>query len=514
MFILLLLYSVQASKQDASIITQKLNSTTYYAIMNQVKILYEDPNSFQILLWKRSESDHRVYSYTDNDYDLLIQEENKLNGTPGCRAIQKSFPVQQLLRMGLPADEKIFYTDLIVLQNRALIIRNDFTLHEINLSPDQFIKTIQQKKLLIQQTSTSHPIFLQNPINKRVYIISENGGVSIPDWISLDSTAFFINEEPFKKRSIIYDAFLKNDKIYVVCGNEGIDIYGYKDGILKYEKVQLRIDNQHLDAVDISGDDENLFILDHNRGLYVCDYQFKMKFRVPILKGSDFNHYNNTFFIIAESITRQDYAVEVFLNFTDNSFYINHYYFDDMQFYDVKVYEDYAVLIGYEVHKIIQHTIYSEFIRYTSNNYFEFPQLLQLKSWNNTIVGLSKKQIRLLNLTMAPAHIECESQEIFQEYYLVGSYYQNSSYPFEVTKVNQVFKIVIDDVSLLSKANLILLVIAFIIIFIIAWLLVIGMICYKKCKDRTEKLEESKKFLTNQYKIDKEDGPGQELSAL
>lgn len=44
--------------------------------------------------------------------------------------------------MGLPADEKLFYTDFIVLQNRALIIRNDFTLQEINLSENQFIKTI------------------------------------------------------------------------------------------------------------------------------------------------------------------------------------------------------------------------------------------------------------------------------------------------------------------------------------------------------------------------------------
>ncbi|CAD8060323.1 unnamed protein product [Paramecium primaurelia] len=514
MFILLLIYSVQASRKEPQVITQKLNSTTYYAIMNQIKRLYDNPNSFQILLWKRSDSDHRLYSYTDNDYDTLVQEENKLNGTAGCRAIQKSFPIEQKLRMGLPADEKIFYTDLIVLQNRALIIRNDFTLQEINLSEDQFIKTIQQKKLKIQQSSTSHPIFLQNTINKRIYIISENGGVSIPDWIPLDSTAFFINEEPFKKRSIIYDAFIKNNKIYVACGNEGIDIYLFKDGILKHDNVQLRIDNSHLDAVDISGDDEYLYILDHNHGLYICDYQFKVKFRVPIIKGSDFGHYNNTFFIIAESMTRQDYAVEVFLNFTDNSYYINHYYFDDMQFYDVKVYQNYVVLIGYEVHKIIQHSIYSNFIKFTSNNYFEFPQLLQLKSWNNSIVALSKKQIRLLNLSIIPAHIECESQEIFQEYYLVTSFFQNSSSPFEITKVDQVFRIIIDDVSKLSKANLILFVFLLIIMFIIVWLLIVGFICYKKCKDKTQKLEESKIYLTKQYQIDREEGPGQELSAL
>ena len=84
----------------------------------------------------------------------------------------------------------------------------------------------------------------------------------------LDSTAFFINEEPFKKRSIIYDAFIKNNKIYVACGNEGIDIYLFKDGILKHDNVQLRIDNSHLDAVDISGDDECIIIINNYRSIY------------------------------------------------------------------------------------------------------------------------------------------------------------------------------------------------------------------------------------------------------
>lgn len=42
-----------------------------------------------------------------------------------------------------------------------------------------------------------------------------------------------------------------------------------------------------------------------------------------------------------------------------------------MSFYDVKVYENYAVLIGYEAHKIISHSIFSGFIKFSSDNYFE-----------------------------------------------------------------------------------------------------------------------------------------------
>lgn len=49
---------------------------------------------------------------------------------------------------------------------------------------------------------------------------------------SIEEPTFFINNENFKKRNFVYDAFLKNNKIYVACGNEGLDIYKYKDGHL------------------------------------------------------------------------------------------------------------------------------------------------------------------------------------------------------------------------------------------------------------------------------------------
>lgn len=49
---------------------------------------------------------------------------------------------------------------------------------------------------------------------------------------SIEEPTFFINQENFKRRNIVYDAFLKNNNIYVACGNEGLDVYKYKDGHL------------------------------------------------------------------------------------------------------------------------------------------------------------------------------------------------------------------------------------------------------------------------------------------
>ncbi|CAD8145709.1 unnamed protein product [Paramecium octaurelia] len=514
MIILLLLNSVIASKPEVKLNVENNQHAYFTAIVDQTKILYEDPSCFQIVLWKRTSSDSHKYKFTDQDYDIIEQEEHRLQGMPGCVPIQKSFHISQHLRMGLPSNDQIFYTDLIVLQNRALIIRNDFTLQEVNVAHSQFTKTITQQKLKIPHSDISHPIFLWNSHNKRVYIISENGGVSIPDWISIGENTFFTSPEPFKQRRIVYDAYLKDNAIYVACGNEGVDVYNYQDGRLMYLKNIDRIEEKHLIVKDISGDEENIYILDHSQGLLICDYDFKFKFRVPILMGSDFSHYKNTFFVIAESQRRQDYALEIFLNFTDNSYYLNHYYIDEMQFYDVKVYEKYAVLIGYEAHKIIQHSIFSQFIKFSSNNYFEFPQMLQLKLWNDSFVGLSKRELRLLSIDQLAARIECESQEHFQESYLVAQYFLNSSSPFIATKSQQVFSIVFQDTSVLSRKNVTLFGIALFLIFLCLSLAVLGIACFKRLRDRITKLEDDKKALTQQADQDKEDGPGQELSAI
>ncbi|CAD8070292.1 unnamed protein product [Paramecium sonneborni] len=514
MIILLLLNSVIANTPEVKLNVEKSQSTSFLAIVDQIKILYDDPSCFQIVLWKRSDSDFHKYQFTEQDYDTLVQEEHKLQGTSGCTPIQKSFQIVQYLRMGLPSNKQVFYTDLIVLQNRALIIRNDFTLQEVNIAQQQFTKTLTQQKLKIPNTETSHPIFLWNSINKRVYIISENGGISIPDWISIGENTFFMNPEPFQIRKIVYDAFLQNNRIYVACGKEGVDVYNYQDGQLRLNQNIDKINDKKLNAMDISGDDLNLYILDYYYGLLVCDYDFNIKFRVSIQRGSDFSHFKNTFFVIAESQKRQDYAIEIFLNFTDNSYFINHYYIDEMKFYDVKVYEKYAVLIGYDAHKVIQHSIYSEFIKFSSNNFFEFPQMLSLKQWNDSIIGLSKRELRLLQINQLSAHIECESKEQFQQFYLVAQYFLNSSSPFIATRIQQVFEIDIQDTKILSKNNLILFAIALLIMFMIFGLLVIGIICFKKFRDRIFKLEEDKTSLTRQAEIDKDDGPGQELAGI
>ena len=94
----------------------------------------------------------------------------------------------------------------------------------------------------------------------------------------------------------------------MAAGKEGVDVYAYEDSKLKYETSLRSISNSklhiYLNAYDIGGNEDYLFILDHQYGLLVCDYNFTLLFTHPIQSAHNFDFYKNTFFIVAEAITK------------------------------------------------------------------------------------------------------------------------------------------------------------------------------------------------------------------
>lgn len=54
----------------------------------------------------------------------------------------------------------------------------------------------------------------------------------------------------------------------------------------------------------------------------------------------------------------EDYAVEVFVNLEDNTYYFNRFYMDDMAIFDVYMWSNFAVLVGDDAHRVIFHSVY------------------------------------------------------------------------------------------------------------------------------------------------------------
>jgi hypothetical protein len=73
--------------------------------------------------------------------------------------------------------------------------------------------------------------------------------------------------------------------------------------------------------------------------------------------------------------------VEVFVNVSSKQFYFNRYYMDEMQIYDVAIYETYAILIGYDAHRVVYHSVFHGFQQdnLETHSYFSLPQLITLK---------------------------------------------------------------------------------------------------------------------------------------
>lgn len=100
---------------------------------------------------------------------------------------------------------------------------------------------------------------------------------------------------------------------------------------------------------------------------------------IPLARAIAFAHNVQTFFFIAEAYN-QEYAVEVFVNFNDGSYYFNRYYEDEMQLNDVIIFPQYAILVGYDAHKLIYHSIYTGFIDKSLEHHaiFSVPELVKL----------------------------------------------------------------------------------------------------------------------------------------
>lgn len=93
------------------------------------------------------------------------------------------------------------------------------------------------------------------------------------------------------------------------------------------------------------------------------------------------------------------------------------FYVDEMAIFDVKIFEHFAVLIGYDAHKVVYHSIYQGihfltilgFINHDkeSHTYFQEPGLMKIMemdfeffdhSHKLTLVGLSKGEFKMFEI--------------------------------------------------------------------------------------------------------------------
>ncbi|CAK82973.1 unnamed protein product (macronuclear) [Paramecium tetraurelia] len=395
------------------------------------------PGVFAIDLHQRVKGEISNKSINLGDFEKV---EEDLLEEDGCYSIQRNIQISMKLKLwldksGLTRD--IYCTDVALAEKfrQAYVVRNDFKIIQVDLNYGLFqlllnpIQTSFANMLDYDEDNTDyHPYLVSDKKSNKIFIFTTNGGLSFES--NQKKEIEFKAEKEIKKRDKIYNVHYneKHQLIFVACGYEGVDIYKINNGnlelLMDISADYLGIDSQIVD-VNSNGEDQ-LYVLDIERGLKFYWIKNLMElvyeFTIIISHAHSFDFYDNTFFIVAKTINKQDFAIEVFVNQVTYDYYINNYFFDEMTINDVNVFQYYAVLIGDDGHKIIYHSVYQGFLNenLVSHTTFYQADLVKVKEFEfegeefsnqRIFAAISKYEFQMINIIMNMPKIECKYKD-------------------------------------------------------------------------------------------------------
>ncbi|TNV75014.1 hypothetical protein FGO68_gene2284 [Halteria grandinella] len=459
---------------------------TLNIISNNIYIFSYD-GVFALSLFKINENNEEI----EVDAGDFEKQENQILMNDGCFSSQRSIEINFKLQLWLDSlitSSSMYFSDLATAENfhRVYIVRNDLTIFEIDVGSGLGEITLNpvSKQFNISNSTQEqnefylpHPYLIDDEGSNRVYAITESGAVSFSTLQSISNIEF--RTEEFMNRKQIFNVH-KNSKaqiIVIACGSEGIDIYDIlKDGLLKHKKQltpkDLDLDGAIIIDVDSNDDETKLFLLDKQSGLIIYDIkdinQITKIMNVEIQNTKNFDFYHNTFFIVAQTNTFLEYAVEVFINFELQQYYFNSLYLDEMSINSVNVFEHYAVLVGEDGHKIVYHSIYNKFINQSliQHTYFQEENLLKMKEYditkkykttNRILVGIAKYEFKYLEIQLNDPTITCYFAEPTIQNYKVklnstsckSKTEQQDQSPFSICQVTHEFSYTAEQVNYL-----------------------------------------------------------------
>ncbi|CAD8112843.1 unnamed protein product [Paramecium sonneborni] len=246
------------------------------------------------------------------------------------------------------------------------------------------------------------------------------------------------NEEEYIGMAKIY-----KDYLFVARGRSGIDIYSIneKNQLIQnqnlYSQLSNDIQNMFIYDFDFGGFDNNyIFILDKYKGLMIYSIQnqpftlTKWLDSIQEIKGAKLiKSYQNVIMIMVEH-NSYNYILEYCIYSQDNKlFYIKTHYLDE-KFFDIEIVDQFAIVRGYDGHKIIYHSIHEGFqVNYNSPitdeswedgtevqediaQYAIIPQMqsfyLTTHSNQNFLVATSFRSLMFIRFIRVEPYVECK----------------------------------------------------------------------------------------------------------
>ncbi|CAD8126091.1 unnamed protein product [Paramecium sonneborni] len=536
-FLILYIQAKQIQQPSTRYINETIESGNYTRqAQEKLSIQYGAyPGVFAIDLHKRVNGNIGNQSYNLDDFEKV--EEDSI-GEYGCYAIQQNIEITYQLKLWLDktgVTRDIYFTDLATSESsyRVYIARNDFKIFSINLDKGFYGISLDSQQQSFAELldynpddDFNHPFLIDDLGENRVFIITANGGASFNTNSQLALAQFKLETEVRKKNYIFNVHFNEKHKlIYVACGHEGLDVYKIDKNQLIFvssiSTTQLGIPYGQVIDVDSNGDDR-LYVLDKETGLrfykiYNLDNgQINYLFTITISKTKSFDHFDSTFFIVAKTVNNQDFAVEVFVDFVNGDYFFNNYYIDEMTINDVNVFQYYAVLIGDDGHKIVQHSIYSGFLneKLLSHTSFQDPDLFKVKEYQyeeqeniniRLLVGIARYEFKYLTIRMNHPIVECTfpDADVNQYFVLLNStnckgkeetlnLWQSQ---FTLCNITHSFTFTTTEIPGNYYAYAYYTIAIYVLFVIIVWLIIFMYVCFKKWGHKISFLAWKKKIV-------------------
>ncbi|CAD8138175.1 unnamed protein product [Paramecium octaurelia] len=452
-----------------------------------------------------------------------------------CVGLPKHPKLNEILSVNLLDNTlDIYYTDILSLPQveKIFLLTDELELRQAILKYNQTQQP--QWKVEVKNTSYSLKAQYQQQINytnayfacfnnnqDQCLILSNYGGI----WLDKNSEIEqpVLTAEPVVRESkdlnkvSVFEQYLA-----LANGNAGADLYRYQDNKLQY---LLRISSKDLNQTSINIislklTKNRLSILDEHTGLYIFDIidsQVLLLLSLPYQRCVAFDHSDNTYLLVAETPNNIEYMMEIFILPLTKEYYINRIYVDDFSFRDIQIDDDYAIIIGEDVHLVIRHSIFNGFMKNNTDlvktffedelirfEYLELNQTIQTQYVETSYyIGLSKGSLHIWRFNDFNPVIICRFQYGTTQNYTIranSSKCENHTNQdlFEQCQITQQIVIQASGPLLESDSNYLIIGVcasaAIIILIILVLLCRKGRALAKKIQELKKQAEELKKY--------------------
>ncbi|CAD8200511.1 unnamed protein product [Paramecium octaurelia] len=353
---------------------------------------------------------------------------------PGCNQYERRLIYKHLVNQSTQSTNA-FLTNMYIDDNLVFVTRSDNSILTFEIILDILDRTVNDLKLKSIQTthgnSSEHHIAC---FNKTCAVFGQDSAFVFkdPDFklIDLEKNG---QAQRFPTR-IYFDE--KLNALYLIYGTNLVEVYQFTESyLLKFTSFTA---GSEIVSVRTNPESTMLYLLDKSAGLLfykilsIGEYQ-NTGFMINLKNCQQFDFYEDTFFLVAETMDGIPYALEVLVN--EDSYYFNKIYSKDMDIFDVWVGEHVAILIGSEVHRVIYHSVFNKFVTESETPLFfqdiDLMNVEEFRKWESTtysknaieqdpfsktsfqyrqffMVGISSSQLSIFSIKSISPWLQCK----------------------------------------------------------------------------------------------------------